>query len=1414
MKFQELCADLMAEAELYKDPLVYGRNGQAQRGIDILAPLSEKTGLHVAQCKAWEEASAAKVREATKNFIPHVRYWHALGVKRFILLVGCPVDDIKAQDQVLRETLRFKRCGLEYECWDARVIRRKLVPYPHIVRNHCEPAEYWADFICGKEANASMDPTAQVGLNAIIARHGQLILELSDAKDSELTQILSLWEEGKSQEAFASINVFCCARSWQELSTEVRAKSLRIQASITLAVNGDVANARRLLEQARGLVPNACMALEASITRIEQNVFAALALLISPENLNAWNIRLCLLLEAGKPEEVISNLAKLPAEGAKHPTTAWAKGMALLCLKRVEEAHDVFLAALVNHSRSLQLRMGISIVRYASGISRAFAAWGHLTWPVPPPWHLVKRDDLSKTHRAQAAAEFNLLLTLVTGDLRREIAIWRLACLANEPQMQSEASAICIEILTLLPSCVPALVWARERDIEFDKAVAIASLWKKVASNSAATDEIIILFAFLIDSQNMVEAEKLLDDQKAIFAQNHALSNWRLHKAQCHLMRNDSDSAFRLLDEEPEQDRKRDLRHALMDMISKRNQNYESLGMESETEFLKSGDPNCLFTSCLARRMEKKWKFIADHSQRLVELIGTDASLRLGVEAALNARRPELVLSLLENHGKLCPGGRLPPDLERARAEAFKQQGYLGKAVEAAEKAASAAPDLETLAHLFRLRRSKGDLLGSADAARHLIKLPELPTRFVTEEIIPTIRRVAPNLTQEFVRKAKASLPPDSPALLLVAQQASKIGMTQIAQEAFGKLSDWAQTGAHGIKALNASEMFDTLRGRAESYSKAYEQYRRGLIPIHILSTYFDFELARMLLLGSRSNSENRPPLDVVPLLTRHASLVAAHPPVLDCKQELYLDITSILILHELQLLEVVESTFSGITIPAHLTGWLQAEIDKLQPMQPESASAQHQINQLLAGGQIYEWEESPQYRCPEAAYAQQMGAAWCERLSIVKANNGLFVDIVPLTSNRPEMEFICLPVSDSLFVIGEQELVDIMESSGVISATQAVDGCRRLGFAFRSVASSKSSMRLHPGLVVHLEVGIAARLAIAEFLKPLAEIVKLFISHEESKQIRMASEKLHIDLLLAAEIERLLAHISTCFDKGIYRQHECAEPCVSHGRPDQLSEKNLCFQDTFDYAINGVGILCVDDRFFRGLHREKHAMIDMFDLAHHLWRVGKYNDDEYYDILIRCRRSHLRYAPIDEKEVLFHLKHAKVENGCVTETPSLKVLRRSIAASLMDAEWLQRPQTMPNGQLLVLESEFPVRIYLAISRSIIELWCDTAFAEDDRVARADWLLNSLYFDMGLIKNLFGHPGAEMTEMQGVGQSTGHLFAQAISIPGGRTGGARCNYFNWLFARLIEPNLSKDANFLQSVAHMLRYFVDLNVREL
>ena len=83
-------------------------------------------------------------------------------------------------------------------------------------------------------------------------------------------------------------------------------------------------------------------------------------------------------------------------------------------------------------------------------------------------------------------------------------------------------------------------------------------------------------------------------------------------------------------------------------------------------------------------------------------------------------------------------GGNVLIDSPRFATQLVKKIDAMGGMVEAVEKAAGLSPDLNTLIHLFRLKRSKGDLVGSAETARHFLKMPDVPAQFLTEEVART----------------------------------------------------------------------------------------------------------------------------------------------------------------------------------------------------------------------------------------------------------------------------------------------------------------------------------------------------------------------------------------------------------------------------------------------------------------------------------------------------------------------------------------------------------------------------------------------------------------------------------------------------------------------------------------------------
>lgn len=107
-----------------------------------------------------------------------------------------------------------------------------------------------------------------------------------------------------------------------------------------------------------------------------------------------------------------------------------------------------------------------------------------------------------------------------------------------------------------------------------------------------------------------------------------------------------------------------------------------------------------------------------------------------------------------------------------------------------------------------------------------------------------------------------------------------------------------------------------------------------------------------------------------------------------------------------------------------------------------------------------------------------------------------------------------------------------------------------------------------------------------------------------------------------------------------------------------------------------------VDDRWVNGhVHRDGVPIIGVNDVLRALLQRGFLQESEYYATLLKLRAANVRYIPLEVGEILYHLQQAQVTNETVVETPELEILRRYIAACLLDDTRLQRPP-MPEGAL------------------------------------------------------------------------------------------------------------------------------------
>ena len=132
--FERLQWRLLRDAEGLRGARRYGRRGQAQHGLDIVALDSDGSGVAL-QSKKYKKFTATNLNDAVKKFRTAER---PFSVSRFIIGVACEADDTKVVETLLQCEKELEPVRLEL--WDREEISARLRGHPSIVIDFFGPA--------------------------------------------------------------------------------------------------------------------------------------------------------------------------------------------------------------------------------------------------------------------------------------------------------------------------------------------------------------------------------------------------------------------------------------------------------------------------------------------------------------------------------------------------------------------------------------------------------------------------------------------------------------------------------------------------------------------------------------------------------------------------------------------------------------------------------------------------------------------------------------------------------------------------------------------------------------------------------------------------------------------------------------------------------------------------------------------------------------------------------------------------------------------------------------------------------------------------------------------------------------------------------------------------------------------------
>lgn len=149
--FEKLCFRLAGREFQAEDWVRYGRQGQAQGGIDIFVRRAD-SHYDTWQCKRYKSFSAVNVKSVVDVFLDGE--W-VDRTKRLLLCVTANLDDTKIQDAIEVQAQRLKKESIVFHVYGADKLSEKLKPVPDLVDDFF--GRTWVKSFCGQDAVVTLE---------------------------------------------------------------------------------------------------------------------------------------------------------------------------------------------------------------------------------------------------------------------------------------------------------------------------------------------------------------------------------------------------------------------------------------------------------------------------------------------------------------------------------------------------------------------------------------------------------------------------------------------------------------------------------------------------------------------------------------------------------------------------------------------------------------------------------------------------------------------------------------------------------------------------------------------------------------------------------------------------------------------------------------------------------------------------------------------------------------------------------------------------------------------------------------------------------------------------------------------------------------------------------------------------------
>ena len=565
---------------------------------------------------------------------------------------------------------------------------------------------------------------------------------------------------------------------------------------------------------------------------------------------------------------------------------------------------------------------------------------------------------------------------------------------------------------------------------------------------------------------------------------------------------------------------------------------------------------------------------------------------------------------------------------------------------------------------------------------------------------------------------------------------------------------------------------------RRDHLRKVERKWLSGEIPMSLAAGTFNVSLSRLLLYvpdqnTNKSDSRGRV---ILPIIAG-----GRNPIELQENWTIGLDVSSVMVLTYLGLLEKSVSALHHIKLAPDLMLCLFRERDEIRFHQPSRIKAAKRVLELRSREQLRAADNLPD---PPKTIIEEVGLKLAALLQMARHDNGKVICVLPIHKVGSLMEQQADTSEYDDLILSTMDFCTLLRDEGKIDVSTY-----QRSSLFLDKQGQQKRANLPPLILngpIYIDQLALSYLQDANILQSMATAgldIRIHPDVVEEMHALIEEGDVGDDLINRIEGIRHILQDAVVSGTASFLPH-------ADDQTERTQNHDIRFQATASLLAGSTACdaLCIDDRFINshpvlGVPPERSVpILCVLDVLRYLVSRGCIGVVDHWTARHKLREGGFAFVPLESDELVHWLKGARVNNGKLTESAELRVLRQTMAR--IDSMELANPK-----ETIALSAGVPSPCKGAIE----SLWRDPSLTIEQATVLSDWVWRHLW-GAPLLGGQHGAAGAytdwirELLSMR-----LAHLLLPTAIQPHDR----RAHYTNWIERSVFEPLRPANADILE-----------------